>query len=153
MARIVRYVAGEAEIPVEFEIEPPDGFQQAGLGEVAARVGDAVEPAVAAARDVLHRFKELHPDEVEVTFGIKVSGSANWLVAKGTGEGNFAVTLRWRDRERGSQTSNPDGTELPQPATPGAVASAAAVPAATDPGGAAGSPAEPGSAATSRPDA
>ena len=60
---------------------------------------DAVQPAVDAARDVLYRLKELHPDEVEVRFAIKVSETANWLVARAASEGNFEVALRWRPTE------------------------------------------------------
>ena len=35
------------------------------------------------------------PDSVEVKFGIKVTGTADWLVAKAATEGNFEVTLKW----------------------------------------------------------
>ncbi|MCA1695681.1 MAG: hypothetical protein LC749_13655 [Actinobacteria bacterium] len=32
---------------------------------------------------------------MEVKFGIKVSGTANWLIAKAATEGNFDITLTW----------------------------------------------------------
>jgi Trypsin-co-occurring domain 1 len=50
---------------------------------------------VEGARVVLDRVKEAKPDEVELRFGIKVSGTASWLVAKAVTEGNFEVTLTW----------------------------------------------------------
>jgi Trypsin-co-occurring domain 1 len=95
MTQIVRYTAGQ-DTEVRFEIDPPEGFRPVGSAGTVGRVVDAVQPAVEAARDVLERIKTLQPDEVEVKFGIKVSGSAGWLVAKAAGEGNFEVTLVWR---------------------------------------------------------
>lgn len=72
------------------------GFRPAGPEEIAGRVRDAVGPAVEAAKTVLDKVKEARPDEVELRFGIKVSGGANWLVAKAVGEASFEVTLTWR---------------------------------------------------------
>ncbi|MFC1408846.1 CU044_2847 family protein [Streptacidiphilus sp. N1-12] len=81
---------------VRFEIEPSDDWHPVGADGVAGRVRDAVRPAVEAAHAVLERVAELRPDEVEVTFGIKVNGSANWLVAKAATEANFEITMTWR---------------------------------------------------------
>jgi hypothetical protein len=44
---------------------------------------------------VLAKVQEAAPDKIEVKFGIKVSGTANWLVAKAATEGNFDITLTW----------------------------------------------------------
>lgn len=80
---------------VQFEVEPSPGFRPAGPREIAGRVRDAVAPAIEAAKTVLDKVKEARPDEVELRFGIKVSGGANWLVAKAVGESSFEVTLTW----------------------------------------------------------
>jgi hypothetical protein len=56
----------------------------------------AVEPAVQSAKAVLERARAMGPDEVEVKFGIKVSGTATWLVAKAATEGNFEITMTWK---------------------------------------------------------
>ena len=53
-------------------------------------------PALAAARVVLAQAREVAPDEMKMKFGIKVSGTANWLVAKAATEGNFEVEMTWR---------------------------------------------------------
>jgi hypothetical protein len=92
--QVVTYRVDDATT-VRFEIEPPEGFHPAGPGEVLGRVREAVGPAVDAAKAVLEKVKEVRPDEVELKFGIKVSGGANWLVARAAGEGNFEVTLTW----------------------------------------------------------
>jgi hypothetical protein len=41
-----------------------------------------VGPVVDGARVVLDRVKSTRPDEIEMKFGIKVSGTLNWYVAK-----------------------------------------------------------------------
>lgn len=90
-----------------FEIEPAEGFRPAGPGQVLGRVRDAVGPAVEAAKVVLDKAKEARPDQVELTFGVKVSGGADWLVAKSAAEGSFEITLRWTrqpaDRDAGGE--------------------------------------------------
>jgi NTP-dependent ternary system trypsin peptidase co-occuring protein len=58
-------------------------------------VQQAVAPAVEAAKVVLDKVREAGPDQVELKFGVKVSGGTNWLVAKTAGEGNFEITLTW----------------------------------------------------------
>jgi NTP-dependent ternary system trypsin peptidase co-occuring protein len=50
---------------------------------------------VSAARVVLDQVRAAAPDRVEVTFGVKVTGTMNWVVAKAASEGNFEVTLSW----------------------------------------------------------
>lgn len=93
-AKVVIYTV-DNDTQVQFEIDPPPGFRPAGTGKVAGRVRDAVEPAVQAAREVLERTRDLAPDQVQVTFGVKVTGTASWLVARAAAEGNFQVTLSW----------------------------------------------------------
>jgi len=88
----------DGDTVVRFEIEPSvsSGFRPAGPEEIAGRIRDAVEPVVAAARAVLERVREAAPDEVKLKFGIKVSGTANWFVAKAAAEGNFEVEMTWK---------------------------------------------------------
>lgn len=93
-SQIVTYRVDDATT-VKFEIEPSEGFRPAGPEEVLGRVREAVGPAVEAAKAVLDKVKEARPDEVELRFGVKVSGGAYWLVAKAAGEANFEVTLTW----------------------------------------------------------
>jgi hypothetical protein len=95
--QVVTYELDDATT-VRFEVEPMPGFRPAGAEEVIGRVREAVAPAVEAAKIVLDKVREARPDRLEVRFGIKVSGGANWLVAKAAGEGNFDVILAW---ERG----------------------------------------------------
>lgn len=93
-SQVVRYQLDESTV-VGFEFEPGPGFHQAGTKEFVGQVRKAVEPAVEAAKAVLEKVKEITPDEVEVKFGVKVTGEASWVVAKAATEGNFEITLNW----------------------------------------------------------
>lgn len=93
-ASVVSYELDD-ETVVRFEIEPGDGYRAAGPDEILGRIREAVAPAVEGARAVLEKAKEAAPRRIEVKFGIKVSGTANWWVAKAATEGNFEVTLTW----------------------------------------------------------
>lgn len=125
MAQVVRYTADGTATEVSFEIEPPEGFRPVGAADVAGHIHEAMAPVVAAARDVLEDLKALRPDGVEVRFGVKVTGTANWLVAKAASEGSFEVKLSW-ERDR-SAPPEPDQAPIPDPA-------AEPEPAATAPG-------------------
>jgi Trypsin-co-occurring domain 1 len=56
-----------------------------------------LEAVSAAAAQVAGALRSrLAPDEVELTFGLKVAGEVNWwFFAKNQAEGTIAVTLRW----------------------------------------------------------
>ena len=88
------------ETEVRFEIGPTAEWGEISSGQVLGKIRDAVEPAVQGAKAVLDRVREIGPDEVEVKFGIKVSGDMNWLIARASTEANFEVTLTWRPDPR-----------------------------------------------------
>jgi hypothetical protein len=94
-SEVVRYQV-DSETVALFEIEPTPGFRPAAAGDLAGRVKDAAAPAIEAARELLEQVKDLAPDAVQVKFGVKVTGTANWLIAKAATEGNFEVTLAWQ---------------------------------------------------------
>jgi hypothetical protein len=93
-SEVVRYQVDDKTVAL-IEIEPLAGFQPAGVGDVAGWVRESAAAAVAAAAELLEQVKAVSPDAVEVKFGIRATGTANWVVAKAATEGNFEVTLRW----------------------------------------------------------
>ncbi|MET7879427.1 CU044_2847 family protein [Micromonospora profundi] len=103
-SEVVRYEVDSGTI-TEIEIEPVAGFQPASSGDVAGRVREAAKPAIQAARELLDQVRVLTPDAVQVKFGVKVTGTTNWLIAKAATEGNFEVTLHWQP-----QASPADGS-------------------------------------------
>lgn len=71
---------------------------------------DQIRPAVNA---VLTWMKTMSPDEVAVEFGIVLGGEAGVIVAKGTAEVHFTVTLAWKGDEKVSTDraiNQPDAT-------------------------------------------
>ncbi|MGH3717477.1 MAG: CU044_2847 family protein [Pseudonocardiaceae bacterium] len=99
-------IALEDGTVVRFEAAADSEFVPArGDEQVSGQVRTAVRPAVDAAREVLARVAEACPDEVCLKFGIKVSGQANWLVAKAASEANFEVMLTWRRPEETAGSS------------------------------------------------
>ena len=97
MTAVVSYEVDD-ETVVRFEIEPTDGWHDVGADRVLGQIKEAVAPAVEGARAVLEKAREATPDEIVVKFGIKVSGTMTWLVAKAATEGNFEVTLTWKPK-------------------------------------------------------
>src|SRR4051812_30168405 len=97
---VVSYKVDE-ETVVRFEIEPTDEWHEVSPDKVLGQITAAVTPAVEGARAVLEKAREATPDEIVVKFGIKVSGTMHWLVAKAATEGNFEVTLTWKPRPTG----------------------------------------------------
>ncbi|GLI00373.1 CU044_2847 family protein [Phytohabitans aurantiacus] len=98
-SEIVRYRV-DGETVAQFEIEPAPGFHPAGPSDVAGKVWEAAGPAVEAAMAVMDRVRQMSPDAVEITFGVKVTGTVDWLVAKAASEGNFQITLSWQPGAR-----------------------------------------------------
>jgi predicted neutral ceramidase superfamily lipid hydrolase len=80
---------------VRFEIEASEEWHQVSTDRNLGRIREAVAPAVEGARAVLEQVKALQPGQVEVKFGVKVTGTANWLIARAATEANFEITLTW----------------------------------------------------------
>lgn len=94
-SEVVRYQVDDKTV-AQFEFEPTAGFHPAGVDDVAGWVREAAAPSIGAARAVLDQVRQLAPDTVQVKFGIKVTGTANWIVAKAASEANFEITLSWQ---------------------------------------------------------
>jgi hypothetical protein len=95
MTKIVTYEVDE-QTEVRFEVDPTDEWREVSADQVLGRIAEAVQPAVDGARVVLEKVKESAPAQVEIKFGVKVSGTANWFVARAATEGNFEITLTWK---------------------------------------------------------
>jgi len=68
-------------------------------GRLQARLESVAEAASAVATSLRSR---LTPDEVELEFGLKVSGEVNWwFFAKNQAEGTINVRLTWHGRDDG----------------------------------------------------
>jgi len=68
---------------------PPDVRDGGKLTTQLQGVAEAAEEVAGSLR------ARLVPDEVNLEFGLKVSGGVNWFFAKAQGEGTIKVTLKW----------------------------------------------------------
>ncbi len=63
----------------------------------------SLEKVKPAAQFVIQKLRELHdaPDEVQVSFGLKLSAEAGAVLASGGVEANYIVTLKWvKEKEK-----------------------------------------------------
>jgi hypothetical protein len=86
-------------VPIEYQVGPAP-HQAGGIpDDVTASFERAQEMMVGLAKgfhESLTKLAEsMRPDEVELTFGLKLTAESGWLVAKAGGEANFEVTLKW----------------------------------------------------------
>jgi hypothetical protein len=65
--------------------------------ENGGELGDRLSHIAAAAEQVSKGLRErLAPEEIELAFGVKISGEVGWwFFAKASGEASINVTLRW----------------------------------------------------------
>jgi len=76
-------------------------------GELAAKAGRTFERAFEDVRPVaeavvrgLGGSSPLRPDEIVVTFGLKMSVAAGAMIASTSGDANFEVTLTWEPKSQ-----------------------------------------------------
>ncbi|MGH3872997.1 MAG: CU044_2847 family protein [Pseudonocardiaceae bacterium] len=93
---------------VVFEVdrsEVPDDLMLASAepGKVAARARTTLVEALADLKPslttVLGMLREMTPGEMTVEFGVKMGGETGVIIAKGTAEVNFKVTMSWKAGE------------------------------------------------------
>jgi hypothetical protein len=102
MSRLVEFPLESGETVV-VEVEDGEvGLQRAGRGEIAERASETFEGALEkikpAAGVIIAKLRSLAdtPDEVNVEFGIKLSGKLGVaFVASADAEANYKVTLKW----------------------------------------------------------
>ena len=90
------------------EVELDDSEQQgmipaARSGEVAVKAKQTFEEALEQIKPgadiVIQKLRDMsaQPDEISVTFGLKMSANAGAFIAASGVEANFTVLLRWND--------------------------------------------------------
>lgn len=67
-----------------------------GIAEAAQRVDEALAASRPTLESVLESLRQLKPEQIEVSFGIKLNAEAGVVIAKTAAEGHFDVTLSWR---------------------------------------------------------
>ena len=85
----------------------------------AGKLGDRLGHIAAAADEVSKGLRErLAPEEIELAFGVKVSGEVSWwFFARASGEASINVRLTWRKdaQEHPVPSGRPTGEEADEP--------------------------------------
>jgi Trypsin-co-occurring domain 1 len=110
MKSVVEYDL-EAGGSVMVEVDVEDEFAEelvpaATPGEMIAKARTTFEKALGGIEPVAKaviakvRALEVAPDEVNVQFGLKLTGEAGYIIASASGEANFTLSLNWQmDKE------------------------------------------------------
>jgi len=61
------------------------------FGQALDKIKPIAETIIDKLRDLRHR-----PDEVQVTFGVKLTAEAGALIAAASAEGNYEIVLTWK---------------------------------------------------------
>jgi hypothetical protein len=117
-------VAGGGRLLVEaHDDDLPGDLELAALrpGEIVARAGKSLEQALDQVKPAVHAvvrwLTAMSPDEAAVEFGIVLGAETGVVVAKGTAEVHFNVTLTWKHTD--TAATNATGDRL-DPAASGA---------------------------------
>lgn len=82
----------------------------------AGRLGDRLGPIAVAAGEVSRSLREhLAPGEIELSFGVKVSGEVGWwFFARANGEASINVKVTW-GKDVQERSASPDDEVQPGP--------------------------------------
>lgn len=107
MPSIVKYETANGPVYIEAATvdERNSGVQKAGLPEdgkaliqsAAATFESAIQNAFVAANTLVEKAASLkiQPQELNIEFGLKLSGDFSFFVISGTSEANFAIKAKW----------------------------------------------------------
>lgn len=109
MPQLVEFpLEGGGSVFVEVdEVRSPDGAVRRGLSptDLVAKADETVEAAFArvkpAATALVTALRDLvdAPDEIQLTFGIRLSGEVGAVIAKTSADANFEVQMSWKAKE------------------------------------------------------
>ncbi len=115
MARLVEFPSDEGIIYIEVDeklpvpkLKPEDKLISRKDGiEVKAKekFEDALNGIKPVANAIINKVKSLNEpaSEVQVKFGVKMSAELGAIIASGSGEVNYEITLKWDNQEKNQQ--------------------------------------------------
>ena len=111
MKRLVEFpLEGGDSIVVEVDEPETGGTVRAGREDAIEKVKETFEEALnkvlPATKSVVEKRRSIgnRPDEIEVSFGVKLSTAAGAIIASATAEANFDVTMRWTGTHKETTT-------------------------------------------------
>lgn len=107
MKRLVEFPLEDGTIMlVEIEEHDQGTLVKASVGDTVTKAQQTLEKSLEkvkpAAQFVIQQLRKLHdaPDEVQVSFGLKLSAEAGAVLASGGVEANYLVTLKWAKEKK-----------------------------------------------------
>jgi hypothetical protein len=106
MKRLVEFPLKEGgSIVVEIDEPETGGTVRAGREDTIEKARetfeDALNKVLPVTKTVVEKLRSMasKPDEIEVTFGVKLNTVAGVVIASASAEANFGVTLRWAEKK------------------------------------------------------
>lgn len=106
MKHLVEFPLEEGgSIVVEIDEPETGGTVRAGredkIEQARETFEDALDKVLPATKTVIEKLRSMasRPDEIEVTFGVKLSTLAGVVIASACAEANFGVTMHWTGKK------------------------------------------------------
>lgn len=116
MKRLVEFpLENDEKILVEIDESEESGLINVSADKKIVKAQQTLEKALEkvkpAANFVINQLRKLHdaPDEIEVTFGLKLSADAGAVIASTSAEANYTVKLMWGKKRRKNSTTTKSG--------------------------------------------
>ena len=93
-------------IVIEVDEPESEGTIRAARGDTIVKaketLEDALDEVLPMTRSVVEKLRSIgnRPDEIEISFGVKLSTTAGAVIACATAEANFDVTMRWTETHK-----------------------------------------------------
>jgi hypothetical protein len=75
------------------------------LAEMQTKLGTGLRRIRPAVTELVEALKDSRPDSVCVEFGLKIGGETGVILAKGTAEVNFKISMEWKQSAGGEAPS------------------------------------------------
>jgi Trypsin-co-occurring domain 1 len=102
MKHLVEYSLEDGgSIIIEVDEPESEGTIRAARGDTIVKAKETLEEALnkvlPVTKSVVEKLRSIgnRPDEIEISFGVKLSTAAGAVIACATAEANFDVTMRW----------------------------------------------------------
>jgi hypothetical protein len=102
MKHLVEFpLEGGGSVVIEVDESEREGTVRAARGDTIVKAKETLEDALhkvlPVTKSIVEKIRSMEskPDEIEVTFGVKLSTVAGAVIASASAEANFDVTVRW----------------------------------------------------------
>jgi Trypsin-co-occurring domain 1 len=107
MKHLVEYSLEDGgSIIIEVDEPESEGTIRAARGDTIVKaketLEDALDKVLPVTRSVVEKLRSIgnRPDEIEISFGVKLSTTAGAVIACATAEANFDITMRWTETHK-----------------------------------------------------